>query len=303
MFILIVDADPDSRSRLKTVLAAVENRPRIRQCSSVQQALAVAEDPGGFTHLFVNSSIGDEGITEIAAYLQSRAKSPAAKLIVCLNTNNQKSESVAAMYLGGIDGFISEPFSTVSMMQLMDTLAKQVMSADERKARMRSAAGFLIQSAIKHLDQAAVIVGNGAETGGYPMRTLRSISKTLQSLEHELPDTLINMLIDQFAAAPPPKDRGNGKKRQQKEKVLHPGVELRLIMKQRGIQLEKLLEKVHLAAEELSNILDGKAPVTAPIAEALARSIGRPPSYWLSAQKRFDQELDKQKKRDAKRSA
>jgi antitoxin HigA-1 len=69
----------------------------------------------------------------------------------------------------------------------------------------------------------------------------------------------------------------------------HPGAILREdILPEINLSADELADALGISRQNLKNILDENAPVTADIAHRLGRAFGMPPDIWLRMQQAVD---------------
>jgi len=77
--------------------------------------------------------------------------------------------------------------------------------------------------------------------------------------------------------------------RSKKLPPIHPGeILLEEFLKPLGMSMNKLAEKLHLPANRITQIVEGRRGVTGETALRLARSFGTSAEFWLGMQKDYD---------------
>src|SRR5260370_36791617 len=76
--------------------------------------------------------------------------------------------------------------------------------------------------------------------------------------------------------------------------VPHPGEVVADYLEFHGWAPRDLARRTGLTPKTLSEICNGKAPVTAPTALALEKVLQRPAHFWLNLQRRFDEAVARQ---------
>jgi addiction module HigA family antidote len=70
---------------------------------------------------------------------------------------------------------------------------------------------------------------------------------------------------------------------------IHPGeILLEEFLKPLGMSMNKLAEQLHVPANRITQIVDGRRSVTGETALRLARYFGTSPEFWLGIQKDYD---------------
>lgn len=73
--------------------------------------------------------------------------------------------------------------------------------------------------------------------------------------------------------------------------VSAPGETLKDILEERGITQSQLSNQISCSDEDLTLVLDGKAPITPNLASDLERVLGTPAQFWLARDRRFKEWL------------
>ena len=73
---------------------------------------------------------------------------------------------------------------------------------------------------------------------------------------------------------------------------VHPGVVLKAdLLDPSGMSINRLAKELHVPANRLSQIVQGKRAITADTSLRLARYFGFTPEYWLNLQTHYDLEI------------
>ena len=73
---------------------------------------------------------------------------------------------------------------------------------------------------------------------------------------------------------------------------VHPGMVLKLdLLDPSGMSINRLAKELHVPANRLSQIVQGKRGITADTSLRLARYFGFTPEYWLNMQTHYDLEI------------
>ncbi len=77
---------------------------------------------------------------------------------------------------------------------------------------------------------------------------------------------------------------------------VHPGTVLKLdLLDPLGMSINGLAKALHVPANRLSQIIQGKRGITADTSLRLARYFGFTPEYWLNLQTHYDLEITRRK--------
>ena len=73
---------------------------------------------------------------------------------------------------------------------------------------------------------------------------------------------------------------------------VHPGVVLKMdLLEPLGMSVNKLAAELHVPANRLSQIINGKRGISPDTSLRLARYFGFSPEYWLNMQAQYDLEI------------
>jgi antitoxin HigA-1 len=73
---------------------------------------------------------------------------------------------------------------------------------------------------------------------------------------------------------------------------IHPGeILLEEFLKPLGMSMNKLADELHVPANRITQIVEGRRSVTGETALRLARYFGTSPEFWLGIQKDYDLEV------------
>lgn len=243
--------------------------------------------------IFTNISIGREKISKGIARLRSERGGDKFKVIVCLDGRfSSESTAVVGLFLEGIDGFISEPFSMDHIQALLVAITKKNNEVHQEDRALRSLE-FLLKDATQHIDKLAFLMAEGGELGGYAYKEMQTISATLKDMYKQHPEEYSDIIARVFEACRAPKERIFKKTAAKKAIPLHPGITIRKTLAERLFSVERLAQIIRCEIGDLQAIIDCKSPVTSEIASGLARALGRTSREWMSMQSDFDSYQEK----------
>ena len=85
-------------------------------------------------------------------------------------------------------------------------------------------------------------------------------------------------------------------KESRRRQPVHPGKVLKLdLLVPIGMSINRLAKELHVPANRLSQIVQGKRGITADTSLRLARYFGFTPEYWLNMQAYYDLEITRRK--------
>jgi len=284
-------ASPNSRTRakLREVLKAVIYKANIQIAQSLQGFTdgTISNERPQF--IFASFSLGKE---PIAKYLEQTAGLAGKEKPTVILTMDAKggddAASIAALYLKGAAGFISEPYSTTELSQLLTTLLVNPPSVDD-KSRALKATGFMLSDAMAHLDLWAAQRMRGNESGGYAHRDLKALSKDLSRAYDADTDGYSKIICDVFEKARPPAESlMRTKIKRPVVRLVHPGTIIQEVMKQRLLTAQRVATMLKMEEPDFEALLNGKRDVDADLSKELARVLGRSSREWLKLQTDYD---------------
>lgn len=196
---IICDPDLDSRMRLKQATASVVEFGEVLQAGSVRDATTrLAEVPTDV--VFVSHRYGTQAADFIAKARTFASTRDATFIMLLPNTNGQSA--IAQHMLHGIDGFLFEPYSVDSLVEITRLAAR--LKRERALARERVALSLMIQELINQFD---VVTSLKAEQMDYG-RSWSRLASTAAALRNLSPETLAvyyELAIKQFGEVPLPK--------------------------------------------------------------------------------------------------
>ncbi len=69
----------------------------------------------------------------------------------------------------------------------------------------------------------------------------------------------------------------------------NPGMILKEYLDGGGITISLLAERIGMARKTISEIINGKARITVPVAQKLAKALSTTPGIWLRLQAQYDE--------------
>ncbi len=289
--VLIASPEMASRTKLREILNSFLYKGRLDSERSLDSILNHLTSPAQkkVDLLFLASSFGRKELISFMDQARSHLKSKMPPAIVFLNSSVlDKTAEVAALYLAGIDGFISEPYSHQELSLLIESLLSGNKEAVDPKDKMKKAAEFLLTDAMGHVDALAKQVIAGSQPGGYPLKDLRHISGSLKTLFEQSPDEYANALFAAFQRAEPFEARQERSSARRATKAVHPGSIVRELMQARQFSVERITQILHLEKADLELLLGEKMSINEALAQTLSLALGKTPREWLRLQSEYD---------------
>lgn len=293
----VVARDMALRARLREALCSVLFKPVIRGFASAKEMVAPATPAEAPEVVLVALSYGRETIAQIISLFRTGPETKSSRVVVAIDgRGNLDGPLVVGLYLDGIDGFVSEPYSIRDLQLLFDTLFNAHEPRDAQ-VRARKSAVFVVHDAMQYIDQIAAKLALAERAPAQARKELQNVSKTLLQLYTQNPGEVEKALIDAFEGVPAPKVSDiQHARRAVAQRVLHPGKIVRDLIAERRFTVETLAKAMRLEKEDLQTLVDEKGPVTEALANALSRGLGRSPRDWLKLQRDFDKQQEKVQK-------
>lgn len=198
---LICDPDIATRIRLKTATTAVPRFGRIGHCGSLPEASEALTGQLSFNVVFVSNRIPQEEITSFILKGRETPQGQDAAYIVVLAGTAQDSSTVAQNVMVGADGFLFEPYSVDSLVEITALAAK--VKRDRSRAREAAALGLVVNDVISQIDIVAQLKKSGMDLGPN-MKKLREMCALFRNLTKDAFANYAMIAVEKFQAAPVP---------------------------------------------------------------------------------------------------
>ena len=286
---MIVNGDLTSRSRLREVIKNCVYKGEISLFQGCKEAIQNLELVGKTDVVLLSFSFGEETIKELVKNIsRSMGASCPAFIVTIEKQTSQTSTKVTSLFLEGVAGFIAEPYSSSELTSLLEIVKVQKEKVDA-VLKQKKATQFLMQEAIKRIDEIAKLLVTPKSNTGFAMRELKNISQTLETLFAQDAESYAEIAIDIFEKVPAPVGIGGARRGRTKKKVVqHPGKMVMEIMNQRELTLERLKESIKVDLNDFQKFLDCSYNIDDNFSRELARLFGRTPIEWLKLQKEYD---------------
>lgn len=201
---LLVDSDLQGRSKLKEAAMADYHFKKVTPLNTLDDALNFINDGQVCDVCFIKSVYEQD---EIDAFMEDAKKTTIGQecaYIMVLNAQGQTEGNASQNLMGGMHGFLMEPFSVDSMTEISRIAARVKKEAQE--ARVMAAVKITLSGVAEQIDKAYV-----AKKLDVPRKPGASILKqsTMDELRRaqNLPnrDIYVNSLIEVFENAKVPK--------------------------------------------------------------------------------------------------
>lgn len=198
---IILDPDIDSRMRLKQVTASVAVFDSVHQYNALNFAISHLElaercDVVFISHRFPAEEAG--GFVKQAREIISARDAAYVRLLPESDLNNA---NVALGMRDGFDGFLCEPYSVNSLVEITELAAR--VKRERANAREVLAMTLLVREIAGQIDIIARMKAGGAKAG-LSTHTLRETCSVLKSLEGDSRSAYFEAMLRVFEEIPAP---------------------------------------------------------------------------------------------------
>ncbi len=278
----------EARTRLREALRAFEYDARIDIARTPAEGILRLKESEEFTTVFLSYDGSPEPLEEVLeAGTALGAKRP--HFIVVLPNPQVDATHVAELFARGVDGFISEPYSSCELADLFASINSTASLGEAATlTRDNRMLGFLTSRIVCKLDEVADIQATRENVIDKLPRAFAPLKETLNKLYERDPQKFEQVLLGRYKDLPPPKASRRKIKRKGAEQVVHPGVKIKKLLEVRKMDSQRILAILDISEEELASLLSGQCEVDESLANGLARALGETPRYWLEMQQLFN---------------
>ena len=196
-------ADPDARTRmlLKHATSAVANFKTVHLYHGLNQTLSKLEGDEHCDVVFVSYKFDHNEVRQFITTARETLQGRDAAYVMVSKMEEQDSTTIAEQVMVGTDGFLFEPYSVDSLIEITK-LASRVRR-ERSEARQATALEFVITEFMNHINLIAYSKSMGLDVGR-AMRKLREMSCFLHTLEDDSKQIYFNLVTDIFKNAPVP---------------------------------------------------------------------------------------------------
>ncbi|NLF26060.1 MAG: hypothetical protein GX589_10450, partial [Deltaproteobacteria bacterium] len=173
-----------------------------RLLSTLEEALTSLESSAHIDVVFISNRFAQ---TEVLNFINRAKEKPGGQdsaYVIVLSTDSQQSNTVAQNVLGGADGFLLEPYSVDSLVEI--TVLAERVKRERSQQREAAALNFLVQDVLQQIDRVAYLKSCGFDAGR-SLKTLREMCSVFQSLEYESRELYLEIAVKSFIDASPSK--------------------------------------------------------------------------------------------------
>lgn len=205
---LIVDPDIQARMRLKTATAAVGNFGLVAQHGELKQGLSALSAEPGTDVVFISTRFSRDEVTEFVKTARGVRNSQDCAYVLLLSQGKQEASLIACGVLEGLDGFLFEPYSAESLLEI--TRIAATVKSERSRVREQVALRLLLREAMAQIDLVAQLrkAGSGAAISA---RALQETCGVLRTLEADSLATYFEVALEEFEKVSPPKSTKSDK--------------------------------------------------------------------------------------------
>lgn len=295
---LIINPDIGSRARLREVLKNAVYKVSLNYLQNVREVSDKSGDMGELDIVLVSMKLGENGVREFVHALKNAGKGTPTFIVTLESQSPDLVSKVTSLYLDGVEGFISEPYSSEDLIQLLSTIKQKKESLDTT-VKQKKTLQFLFGEARRCTDVLRKCYLVEKQPPAAVIKESRSLIASNKTLFEQNPELYAEMLIDTFEKVQPPKNSYETRRRRTVKKLaLHPGRIISDLMLERKLTVERLQSSLKVEVKQFEEFLACKAPLDDPLARELSRLFGQTARDWLKLQKEYDhqQELNNKNK-------
>ena len=202
--------------KIKAVASAFMHIGLMVQAHTPKEGLARIESNDPFDLVFVSSCFDPDTVYRFVSEAKATQHGKNSAYILMVRVKEQESSFIVNNIMHGIDGFVLEPLSVDTFIEVVKAAREKVkegpveLDQGGKKALVR----FLIGDAIQQIDMAAfrLAVGNSP---GYALKDLKETAAKISNIMHESLDEYFDLLTEAMGNLPPPaiiKNRVTAKK-------------------------------------------------------------------------------------------
>ena len=198
----LVDSDLDARMRLKQATTSVASFGKVVQASKLKECLDRLKGTDKADVIFISYRFERSEVLSFIAEAKQLQNSQDAAFIFVMQTKDQQSSTIAENVLGGLDGFLFEPYSVDQLVEITALAAK--VKKERSQSREEAAHKFLLNDVMNQIDQIAYLKSCSYETGP-SLKKLKDMCTVFQALQGDSKEAYFKIVADVFEAAPLPK--------------------------------------------------------------------------------------------------
>jgi CheY-like chemotaxis protein len=199
---LVVHHDANARMLLKQATSSLHQFGKLFLFSSCAEAITKLKTGEHFGVIFLPSSLGKEEISEFIRRARGFPAAQDAAFVLIMGARDQAASTVATSMLQGVDGFLFQPYSVDALTQITEIASR--VRLERARSRESVAMSLLVRNIMSQIDEIAYLKACGYE-GKLSVNGLRETCSTLQKLPTESQAVFLDVAVNLFQDAPPPR--------------------------------------------------------------------------------------------------
>lgn len=192
---LVADPDITTRARLKEATSAVAQFASVYQFNTLNEALSYLQGEKRCDVMFISYRYQPG---EVKNFLLQAKESPQGRdsaYVMVLKAKDQEGSTVASNVMLGVDGFLFEPYSVDSLVEIT-RLARRIR-AERSAARVKLAITLSLSEVIQQLDVVAFLKSTGVEVSR-SMRRLKEMCADMKGVAVEALPAYFEVAVKTF---------------------------------------------------------------------------------------------------------
>lgn len=199
---IVVHPDTNARMLLKQATSTVHQYGKLLQFGSCAEAITKIKTGENIGVIFISASISSIDLSDFIRRARSLPAAQEAAFILLLGTQDPRASSIANNLLHGSDGFLLQPYSVDSLVEVTQLAAK--VRTERARIRETTAMKLLVRNIMSQIDEIAYLKACGYE-GRLSMNGLKETCSTLHTLPAESQQAFLEVALKLFEEAPPPR--------------------------------------------------------------------------------------------------
>jgi hypothetical protein len=188
---LVIEADSEKRSRCSQAARANNSFKKISAIAHPREFEARVAEGQVFDVVFIGCSIRQELVGEVVRVAKGHSEDCACILVA--NGHEQDASSLASTMIGGIDGFLYEPFSVDGLAQVAQVA--QELKRVNRERRIKASIKLIVAEMLNSLDDMSAGKAAGRPTPNSSGALIR-MAETVQQLGPDALPFYYDELVD-----------------------------------------------------------------------------------------------------------
>ena len=199
---MVTDPDITTRMRLKEATTAVPQFSEVVQRNSLDEALSQLNSNERCDVVFISYKYDPDEVKAFVLKARESKQGQDCAYVLVLKSKDQDSSTVASSVVVGIDGFLFEPYSVESLVEITE-LSRRVRQ-ERSTARAKLAMSLGLTEATEQLDLIAFLRSCGAEASR-SMERFREICTNLSQSATQSIGAYYELAVKKFTDTSAPK--------------------------------------------------------------------------------------------------